>query len=69
MSQPLWKDPRLLPCSSRRNLELNPRDNPRTETLKRGVLLQGGAPELKSQLKFIRLGLIPCRLPAIPEDM
>jgi hypothetical protein len=69
MSQQLWKDSRLLPCSSRRNLELNPKNCLRTETLRRGVLLQGEVPGIKSQPKFIRLDLILCRPLVIPEDM
>jgi hypothetical protein len=68
MSQPLWKDSRFSLCSSRRNLELNPKDSPRIETLKRGALFQGEAPGIKSQPRFIRLDLIPCKPPAIPED-
>jgi hypothetical protein len=68
MSQLLWKDSRLLPCNSRKNLELDPKDSPRTGTPKKGVLPQGEAPEIKSQPKFIRLDLIPCRLPASLED-
>jgi hypothetical protein len=69
MSQQLWKDSRLLLCSSRRNLEPNPKNCLRTETLRRGVLLQGEAPGIKSQPRFIRLDLIPYRPPVIPEDM
>jgi hypothetical protein len=69
MSQPLWKDSRLLPCSSRRKLEPNPKNCLRTETLKKGVLLQGEVPGIKSQPKFIRLDLIPCRPLVIPGDM
>ena len=65
MSQLLWKDSRLLLCNSKKNLELDPRDSPRTETPKKGVLLQGEAPEQKSLLNFIRQDLIPCRLLAI----
>jgi hypothetical protein len=68
MFQQLWKDSRLLLCSSGKNLELNPKNCLRTETLKRGALLQGEAPGIKSQPRFIRLDLIPCRPPVIPED-
>ena len=46
----------------------NPKDSLRTETLMRGVLLQGEAPGIKSRPKFIRLDLIPCRPLVIPED-
>jgi hypothetical protein len=69
MSQQLWKDSRLLLCSSRRNLEPNPKSCLRTKALKKGVLLQGEVPGIKSQPKFIRLDLIPCRPLVIPEDM
>jgi hypothetical protein len=69
MSQQSWKDSRLLLCSSRRNLEPNPRNCLRAETQRKGVLLQGEAPETRSQPRFIRLDLIPYRPLVIPEDM
>jgi hypothetical protein len=48
---------------------VDPKDSPRTEILKKGALLLGGAPEPRNPLTITRLGSTLCRPPAIQEDM